>query len=51
MTILSLSGQEFMKKNITERSTNVDISVLPSGIYFVKVVLEETVQIVKIIKE
>jgi hypothetical protein len=48
--ILNLSGQKMLQQTITEPITQVDIGYLPSGIYFVKVIGETTVQTGKIIK-
>jgi hypothetical protein len=49
--ILNLSGQELITRQITEPKAQIDISTLPSGIYFVKILGDKTIQIGKIIKE
>ena len=49
-SILNLSGQELITRQITEPRTQIDISRLPGGIYIVKVTDEKTVMVQKIIK-
>jgi photosystem II stability/assembly factor-like uncharacterized protein len=49
--ILNLGGQKILYQTITQPLAQVDISSLPSGIYFVKVIGENTVLTGKIIKE
>jgi len=51
LTILNLSGQQFITRQITEPKTQIDISTLPSGVYFVRLMGERTVQIGKFIKQ
>ncbi len=51
LTILNLQGQELLNQQITEPKTQVDISTLPSGIYFVRVTGEGIVKVGKIIKK
>ena len=51
LTIYNLSGQQYITQPITEPQTVVDISGLPSGIYFVKVVDDKNVMMGKVIKE
>jgi hypothetical protein len=51
LTIFNINGQELIKQNITENKTQMDISDLPHGIYFVKMANEKTVDVKKIIKE
>jgi len=50
-SILNLSGQELITRQITEPRTQIDISRLPGGVYVVKLVGEKGVQIGKIMKE
>ncbi|MDD5570646.1 MAG: T9SS type A sorting domain-containing protein [Bacteroidales bacterium] len=51
LIICSINGQELIKQQATSCRLQVDISNLPSGIYFVKVVNDKTVEVKKIIKE
>ena len=51
LIILNLSGQELITRQITEPKTQIDISTLPGGIFFVKILGDKTVQAGKVIKE
>jgi hypothetical protein len=51
LSILDLNGQKMMDMNITDKRTQIDISNLPSGIYFVRLITKKTVEVVKIVKE
>jgi len=51
LTIYNLNGQKLITQAITEPQTVVDISRLPSGIYFVKVMDTEKVMMGKVVKE
>ena len=48
--IINLSGKQLLQRTITEPTTTIDISTLPSGIYVVKVVGERGVQVGKFVK-
>jgi hypothetical protein len=48
---MNLNGQEVLTRQITEPKTHVEISMLPSGVYFVRLTGERTVEVGKIIKE
>ena len=50
LTIVDIEGQELMQQRITQPKTQMDISSLPSGVYFVRVTGERTVEVGKIIK-
>jgi Secretion system C-terminal sorting domain len=50
LSILNLSGQELITHPITEPKTQLDITSLPSGVYFVRVTNDRTVQVGKFIK-
>lgn len=50
-SILSLNGQELLKQTIIDYKAQFDISNLPKGIYFIKLINENTIQIGKIIKQ
>jgi photosystem II stability/assembly factor-like uncharacterized protein len=49
--ILNLGGQQLLQQEITEPTTAIDVSGLPSGVYVVKVVGEKGVQVGKFIKQ
>ena len=51
LSILNLTGQEFLTRQISESKTVIDISPLPSGVYFVRLTNEKTVEVGKIIKQ
>jgi photosystem II stability/assembly factor-like uncharacterized protein len=50
ISILNLSGQQLITRQFTEPKTQLDISTLPSGVYFVRLTGERTVEVGKIIK-
>jgi hypothetical protein len=49
--ISSLLGQVLIHKKINELQTEINFSDLPNGIYFVKVVSENSEKTFKIVKE
>jgi len=51
LSILNTSGQQLIISQITEPKTVIDISTLPSGVYFVRVTNDKTVEVGKIIKQ
>ena len=51
MSILNMNGQELLKQQIKDISTQIDVSKLSSGIYFVKLITGNTVEVKKMIKE
>jgi hypothetical protein len=51
LSIMNISGQQLITRQITEPKTHVDISNLPSGVYFVRLTNDRTVEVGKIIKE
>jgi len=51
LAIVDIEGQKLISRQITEPKTQVDISNLPSGVYFVRVTGERTVQVGKFIKD
>jgi hypothetical protein len=50
LSILTLNGQQLLQQEITESKTTFDISILASGVYFVKLVGVKGVQVGKFIK-
>jgi hypothetical protein len=51
LSIFNLSGQQILQQEITEPITTIDLSTLLSGVYFVRVMGEWTVEVGKVIKE
>ena len=51
LTILNLSGQEILHQTFTKAATNIDISALPQGVYFVRLHNEKMVEVNKMVKE
>jgi hypothetical protein len=50
LSIQNLNGQELLKEEITATKTQIDISNLSKGVYFLKVTGERTVRVGKFIK-
>jgi len=50
-SILSFSGKQLLQQEITEPTTKIDVSTLPSSVYFIRYQNENTVQIGKILKQ
>jgi photosystem II stability/assembly factor-like uncharacterized protein len=51
LSIMNLNGQQLITHQITQPKTQIDITSLPSGVYFVRLTGERTVEVGKIIKE
>ena len=51
LSIFNIRGQELIERKINSQNTQIDISTLPAGIYFVRLKNEQTVEVGKIIKE
>jgi hypothetical protein len=51
LAILNIEGQELIRQKIKDRVTQINISWLPGGIYFLKMSGERMVQVVKMIKD
>lgn len=51
LTICNLNGQQLITQPITEPQTVVDVSELPQGVYFVKVMDDERVMVGKVVKK
>lgn len=51
ISVLDMTGQERITRQLSERSTVIDISSLPGGVYFVRVTSAKMVEMVKIVKE
>jgi hypothetical protein len=51
LAIINFEGQQLITHQITETKTQVDISSLPGGVYFVRLMNEKTVEVKKIVKQ
>jgi len=51
LSILNLAGQQLLQERITVQKTTIDISRLPSGVYVIKLIGENGVQMGKIFKK
>ena len=51
LAIVNAQGQELITRQITEPKTQIDISALPGGVYFVRVTNDKTVEVGKFVKE
>ena len=50
INIINSSGQQLLQQKITEPSTTINVNALPSGVYFVRMTNERTVELGKFIK-
>jgi acyl-[acyl carrier protein]--UDP-N-acetylglucosamine O-acyltransferase len=51
LSIMNLNGQHLITLQITEPKTQLDISTLPNGVYFVQLTGERTVEVRKFVKQ
>jgi hypothetical protein len=51
ISVLNLNGRQILQQEITEPATTIDVSILKSGIYVVRVTGEKNVGVVKFIKQ
>jgi hypothetical protein len=51
LSIINLNGQQLITRQITELRTQIDISSLPSGVYFVRLTNDNAVQVGKFVKQ
>lgn len=51
VTILNLSGQNVWSKKVNAKKAEIDMTTLPSGIYIVKVKLNDAIKTIKVIKQ
>jgi hypothetical protein len=51
LSMMNLNGEEVLTLSLIKPKTQIDISNLPSGVYFVRVTNDKTVEVGKIIKE
>jgi hypothetical protein len=51
LSIVNIEGRQLITRHITEPKTQINISTLPSGVYFVRLTNERTVEVGKFIKK
>jgi hypothetical protein len=51
LSIFNLSGEKVFERQLTNTETQIDISALPRGVYFVRVQDEKSVEVGKMVKE
>jgi photosystem II stability/assembly factor-like uncharacterized protein len=51
LTLFNITGKKLMEKQITQSETRVDISMLPKGMYFLRLQYENDAKAAKIIKD
>lgn len=51
LSILNINGQELINQQLNDSKTQIDVSKLTSGIYFVKIINDGIIEIRKVIKE
>jgi hypothetical protein len=51
LSIMNLNGQELMTRQITSPKTQIDISNLPNGVYFVRLTNDKTMEVGKFVKQ
>jgi hypothetical protein len=51
LSIMNLNGQQLITCQINESNTTIDISTLPSSVYFVRLTNDRTVEVKKFVKQ
>jgi hypothetical protein len=51
LSIFNVNGEKVIEKQLTDKETQLDISALPRGVYFVRVQNETMVEVGKMVKE
>ncbi len=51
LSVFNVSGEKVLEKQLTDTETQIDISALPRGVYFVRVRNEKMVEVEKMVKE
>jgi hypothetical protein len=51
LSIFNVSGEKVLERQLTDTETQIDISALPRGVYFVRVQNEKMVEVGKMVKE
>ena len=50
LTVFSISGKEILNKELTESQTSVDLSLLQSGMYIVRLKHNDLIELKKVVK-
>jgi photosystem II stability/assembly factor-like uncharacterized protein len=51
LSIFNVNGEKVLEKNVRDTETQIDISALPQGVYFVQLQNEKMVEVGKMVKE
>ena len=51
LSIFNVSGEKVLERQLTDTETQLDISALPRGVYFVRVQDEKMIEVMKLIKQ
>jgi UDP-3-O-[3-hydroxymyristoyl] glucosamine N-acyltransferase len=51
LTIFAVKGEKVLERQLTDNETQIDISALPRGVYFVRLQGEKMVEVTKLVKE
>ncbi len=51
LSIFNVTGKRMLDKQLTETETQIDISALPQGVYFVRVQDEKMTEVTKLVKQ
>ncbi|MGA3013851.1 MAG: T9SS type A sorting domain-containing protein [Bacteroidales bacterium] len=51
LAIINIDGQQLITRQTTDPKTSIDISTFPSGVYFVRLTNDKTVEVGKFVKQ
>ena len=51
LSVCNVSGEKVIERQLTDTETQIEISALPPGVYFVRVQNEKMVEVWKMVKE
>ncbi|MEI6899009.1 MAG: T9SS type A sorting domain-containing protein, partial [Bacteroidota bacterium] len=51
LILLNFNGQEILRKEISDQKTTININMLPSGVYLLKLISNKAVETRKLLKE
>ena len=51
LSIFNVSGEKVFERQLTDNETQLEISALPRGVYFVRLQNEKMVEVGKMVKE
>jgi hypothetical protein len=51
LTLFNITGEKLIEKQITQAETQIEISALPRGVYFMRVQDEKMLEVTKLIKQ